>query len=102
MLQLSFKTTGMDCTSPTRYWFSIRLTSLSTAWVLKVYPTRGLASRNPDMVRKIVEQEIDSLPVVKYHLDADGEEKPQVVGKITKTNIARLFLDLATRSNEGG
>ena len=40
--------------------------------------------------------------MVKYHLDADGEEKPQVVGKITKTNIARLFLDLATRSNEGG
>ncbi len=55
-----------------------------------------------EAVKKIVEQEIDSLPVVKYHLDADGEEKPQVVGKITKTNIARLFLDLASKSIEGG
>lgn len=55
-----------------------------------------------EAVKKIVEQEIDSLPVVKFHLGADGEERPEVIGKITKTNIARLFLDLATRCKEGG
>jgi len=55
-----------------------------------------------DAVKKIVEQEIDSLPVVKYLLDQEGEERPEVVGKLTKTNIARLFLDLASRHNERG
>lgn len=54
-----------------------------------------------DAVKKIVEHEVDSLPVVKCYLGADGEEKLEVVGKITKTNIARLFLDLACKRNEG-
>lgn len=49
-----------------------------------------------DVVRKIVEHEVDSLPVVKCFLDSAGEEKLEVVGKISKTNIARLFLDLAS------
>lgn len=55
-----------------------------------------------EAVKKIVEQEIDSLPVVKCHIDQEGEERLEVVGKLTKTNIARLFLDLASRHNEGG
>lgn len=54
-----------------------------------------------DAVKKVVEHEVDSLPVVKCYLDAEGEEKLEVVGKVTKTNIARLFLDLACRRNEG-
>ncbi|NLW90524.1 MAG: helix-turn-helix transcriptional regulator [Syntrophomonadaceae bacterium] len=49
-----------------------------------------------EVVRKIVEHEVDSLPVVKCFLDQAGEEKLEVVGKISKTNIARLFLDLAS------
>lgn len=54
-----------------------------------------------DAVKKVVEHEVDSLPVVKCYLDAEGEEKLEVVGKVTKTNIARLFLDLACQRNEG-
>lgn len=49
-----------------------------------------------EAVRKIVEHEVDSLPVVRIFLDQEGEEKFEVVGKISKTNIARLFLDLAS------
>jgi CBS domain-containing protein len=49
-----------------------------------------------EAVRKVVEHEVDSLPVVKCYIDPLGEEKYAVVGKITKTNIARLFLDLAS------
>ncbi|MEN6349378.1 MAG: helix-turn-helix transcriptional regulator [Syntrophomonas sp.] len=52
-------------------------------------------------VKKVVEHEVDSLPVVKYFIDANSEEKLEVVGKITKTNIARLFLDLAGKKIEG-
>lgn len=48
-----------------------------------------------EVVKKIVEHEVDSLPVVKCFLGANNEEKCEVVGRLTKTNIARLFLDLA-------
>lgn len=54
-----------------------------------------------DAVKKIVEHEVDSLPVVKCYINEEGEEKLEVVGKITKTNIARLFLDLAGKKAEG-
>ncbi|QGT99975.1 Transcriptional repressor CcpN, MarR family [Candidatus Syntrophocurvum alkaliphilum] len=55
-----------------------------------------------EAIKKIVEHEVDSLPVVKCYIDFDDEEKLEVVGRITKTNIARLFLDLANKKDEGG
>ncbi len=55
-----------------------------------------------EAIKKIVEQEIDSLPVVKTHIDQEGKERLEVIGRLTKTNIARLFLDLADRHNERG
>lgn len=45
-------------------------------------------------VKNIVEHEVDSLPVVKQ-LKGTDEDKYEVIGRITKTNVARLFLDLA-------
>lgn len=54
-----------------------------------------------EAVKKIVEHEVDSLPVVKCFIDMAGEEKLEVVGKISKTNIARLFLDLANKKTKG-
>lgn len=48
-----------------------------------------------EAVKKIVEHEVDSLPVVKRFIGLPGEESFEVVGRITKTNITRLFLDLA-------
>ncbi len=54
-----------------------------------------------EAVKKIVEHEIDSLPVVKKFIDENGDEKLEVVGRITKTNIARLLLDLANQKREG-
>ena len=50
-----------------------------------------------EVVKKIVEHEVDSLPVVKCFIGSHNEEKCEVVGRITKTNIARLFLDLACK-----
>lgn len=58
--------------------------------------TANLDDTVVEVVRKIVEHEVDSLPVVKCFLDTSGDEKLEVVGKISKTNIARLFLDLAS------
>lgn len=42
---------------------------------------------------KIIEHEVDSLPVVEKEM-IGGKELFKVVGKISKTNIARLFVEL--------
>lgn len=63
--------------------------------------TTSLDETVVEAVRKAVEHEVDSLPVVKCFLDAEGNEKLEVVGKFSKTNIARLFLDIASMKNEG-
>lgn len=42
---------------------------------------------------KLITREIDALPVVEV-INVSGEEKLQVVGRITKTTITRLFLEL--------
>jgi len=55
-----------------------------------------------DAVKKIVGHEIDSLPVVKKYIDEQRDEKLEVVGRITKTSIARLFLDLVTQKDREG
>lgn len=54
-----------------------------------------------DAIRKVVEHEVDSLPVVRIFNDKGGEEKLEVVGKISKTTLTRLFLDIACMKNEG-
>ena len=48
-----------------------------------------------EAVKKIVEHEVDALPVVRHFIGQPGEDNFEVVGRITKTNITRLFLDLA-------
>ena len=50
-----------------------------------------------EAVKKLVEHEVDSLPVVRKRAGCSGKEGLQVVGRITKTNITRLFLDLALK-----
>ncbi len=50
-----------------------------------------------EVVKRIVEHEVDGLPVVKCFIGMNNEEKYEVVGRVTKTNIARLFLDLACK-----
>lgn len=43
-------------------------------------------------VKKLIEHQIDSLPVVK--LEMNGEKKVyKLVGRVTKTNITKLFLE---------
>lgn len=50
-----------------------------------------------EAVKKLVEHEVDSLPVVRRTENCPGKESLEVVGRITKTNITRLFLDLALK-----
>lgn len=46
-----------------------------------------------DAARKIVEHEVDALPVVKV-VSEDESVKYKVIGKVTKTTIAKLFVEL--------
>lgn len=44
--------------------------------------------------KKLIEHEVDALPVVRTLVDSEGKEKLEVVGRITKTHITRLFVEL--------
>lgn len=44
--------------------------------------------------QKLIVHEVDALPVVVSVLDALGQEKLEVVGRLTKTSITRLFVEL--------
>lgn len=53
------------------------------------------ASKDEDVivaVRKIIEHEVDSIPVVEY--SKDNKNHIKVVGRLSKTNITRLFLEI--------
>ncbi|SES62160.1 helix-turn-helix transcriptional regulator [Anaerobranca gottschalkii] len=47
-----------------------------------------------EAIKKIINYQVDSLPVVKKVI-VDGKEYLEVVGRFTKTNIAKLLLELA-------
>ncbi|MGI6554308.1 MAG: helix-turn-helix transcriptional regulator [Bacillota bacterium] len=49
--------------------------------------------------KKIIDREIDSLPVVRTFIDSRGNEHLEVIGRITKTNLARLFVELGEGKN---
>jgi CBS domain-containing protein/biotin operon repressor len=47
-----------------------------------------------EAARKMIHHQVDSLPVVIKHMEADGRERIEVIGRITKTNMTQLLLDL--------
>ena len=47
-----------------------------------------------DVAKKIIEHEIDSVPVVKRIEENEGKERLEIIGKISKTNITKLFVKL--------
>ncbi|MDD2421550.1 MAG: helix-turn-helix transcriptional regulator [Heliobacteriaceae bacterium] len=55
---------------------------------------------NPDdpiykAAKRLIIHEVDALPVIRSVTDPAGDERLEVVGRLTKTNITRLFVDLA-------
>lgn len=47
-----------------------------------------------DMAKKIIEHEIDSIPIVEKVLTEGDREQYKIIGKVSKTNITRLFVKL--------
>ena len=44
--------------------------------------------------KKLVQHQIDTLPVVDYYIDEEGKERYEVVGRFTKTNVTNLLVEL--------
>jgi CBS domain-containing protein/biotin operon repressor len=51
-----------------------------------------------EAARKLIHHQVDSLPVVTSIKLSNGQERMEVVGRVTKTNMTHLLLDLATTS----
>ncbi|AGA70362.1 putative signal-transduction protein containing cAMP-binding and CBS domains [Desulfitobacterium dichloroeliminans LMG P-21439] len=49
-----------------------------------------------DAARKLTLHQIDSLPVVEAFIDEKGEERYEVIGRFTKTNVAKIFVQIGT------
>lgn len=47
-----------------------------------------------DAAKKIIDHQVDSLPVVEKIIGSDGKEYCKITGKISKTNITKLFVNL--------
>lgn len=47
-----------------------------------------------DMAKKIIEHEIDSIPIVEKVRVEQGKEQYKIIGKVSKTNITRLFVQM--------
>ncbi|TGE39881.1 transcriptional regulator [Desulfosporosinus fructosivorans] len=45
--------------------------------------------------KKLVQHQVDSLPVVEGYVDENGDECYEVVGRFTKTNVTKLFVEIA-------
>ncbi len=57
--------------------------------IVTIYKEEGIV----DAAKKIIEHEVDSIPVVE--IDEDNKNKSKVIGRISKTNITKLFLEIA-------
>ncbi|NLX61369.1 MAG: helix-turn-helix transcriptional regulator [Tissierellia bacterium] len=58
--------------------------------IIVTYPEESIL----DAARKLIEHEIDSLPVVKEEILDKGNKGYKLVGRITKTTITRVFVEL--------
>ena len=47
-----------------------------------------------DMAKKIIEHEIDSIPIVETVEVDGGREQYKIIGKVSKTNITKLFVKM--------
>lgn len=52
-----------------------------------------------DLAKKIIEHEIDSIPVVDILKRTDGKDQMKIIGKVSKTNITKLFVSLGENEN---
>lgn len=50
-----------------------------------------------ELAKKIIEHEIDSIPVVEPMEKSDDREQLRIIGKVSKTNITKLFVKMGIK-----
>lgn len=50
-----------------------------------------------ELAKKIIEHEIDSIPVVEPMEKSDDKEQLRIIGKVSKTNITKLFVKMGIK-----
>ena len=50
--------------------------------------------KKTNIITKIIDHEVDSLPIVEEVMKDNGDRAYKVVGRITKTTIVRVFAEL--------
>lgn len=49
-----------------------------------------------EAARKLMQHQIDTLPVVEMFIDEHGDERYEVVGRFTKTNVTKILVQIGT------
>ena len=47
-----------------------------------------------EMAKKIIEHEIDSIPIVETINEIGEKDQYKIIGKVSKTNITKLFVKM--------
>lgn len=76
---------------------SADINKIPVGMIMTRTPNVITANKEDDLisaVKKIIEHEVDSIPVVEINEDDINQIK--VIGRLSKTNITKLFLDIAS------
>lgn len=49
-----------------------------------------------EAAKKLMQHQIDTLPVVEMFIDENGDERYEVVGRFTKTNVTKILVQIGT------
>lgn len=75
------------------------MNKMPVAMIMTRMPNLATVTKNETIIEaanRIVENEVDSLPVVEV-MEEDGKERLKVIGKISKSNITELFVNLCKK-----
>ena len=72
------------------------INNMPIGMIMTRMPNVVTINKNDDIIlaaKKIIEHEVDSIPVIEH--DDHDNNKVKVIGRMSKTNITKLFLELA-------
>lgn len=75
------------------------MNKMPVGMIMTRMPNLATVSRSDTVIEaanRIVENEVDSLPVVEFE-EINGKERLKIIGKVSKSNITELFVNLCKK-----
>ena len=75
------------------------MNKMPVGMIMTRMPNLATVTKNETIIEaanRIVENEVDSLPVVEV-MEENGKERLEVIGKVSKSNITELFVNLCKK-----